>query len=50
MDRLFDETMDNLVMCGTVCLRRLSAIVMTDIKVFSRFFFAIILVRVGSNG
>lgn len=33
MDKLFDETMDTLVMCGTVCLRRLATIVMADIKV-----------------
>ena len=32
VDKLFDECMENLVRCGMLCLRRLSSIVMTDIR------------------
>jgi hypothetical protein len=32
VDALFDETTTNLVQCGQICLRRLSALVMNDIK------------------
>lgn len=32
VDSLFDETTDNLVQCGQMCLRRLSALVISDIK------------------